>query len=133
VIIEWLTGFTIVIGSGFMLVAALGVLRMPDLLTRMHATTKAGVLGAGLIMIGVALHFASGPVVAKAVAIIAFLILTAPVAAHVIGRAGYFMGLSLWEKTTVDELKGRYDEATHTLTSPPDADTPPDDQGRAGR
>jgi multicomponent Na+:H+ antiporter subunit G len=117
-VIEWLTGFALVSGAAFMLVAALGVLRMPDLLTRMHATTKAGVLGAGLTMVAVALHFGTEPVIAKAVAVIAFLILTAPVAAHAIGRAGYFVGVPLWESTQVDELKGRYDAETHTLASP---------------
>jgi multicomponent Na+:H+ antiporter subunit G len=116
-IVEWLTAFALLAGSGFMLIAALGVLRMPDLLTRMHATTKAGVLGAGLTMVAVALHFGTEPVIAKAVAVIAFLILTAPVAAHAIGRAGYFVGVPLWENTRVDELKGRYDEKTHTLAS----------------
>jgi multicomponent Na+:H+ antiporter subunit G len=116
-VIEWLTAFALLAGSVFMLIAALGVLRMPDLLTRMHATTKAGVLGAGLTMVAVALHFGTEPVIAKAVAVIAFLLLTAPVAAHAIGRAGYFMGVPLWENTQVDELKGRYDEKTHTLAS----------------
>lgn len=117
-IIEVLTSLMLLSGAGFMLVAALGVLRMPDLLTRMHATTKAGVFGASLMMIGVAFHFGSGPVIAKAFAVVVFLILTAPVAAHAIGRAGYFMGVKLWERTHVDELKGRYDDSTHTLESP---------------
>ena len=116
-IIEWLTAFVLLAGSAFMLIAALGVLRMPDLLTRMHATTKAGVLGAGLTMVAVALHFGTEPVIAKAVAVIAFLALTAPVAAHAIGRAGYFVGVPLWESTRVDELQGRYNEDTHTLAS----------------
>jgi multicomponent Na+:H+ antiporter subunit G len=119
-IVEWLTAFALLTGSGFMLIAALGVLRMPDLLTRMHATTKAGVLGAGLTMVAVALHFGTEPVIAKAAAVIAFLILTAPVAAHAIGRAGYFVGVPLWENTLTDELKGRYDEKTHTLASSDD-------------
>ena len=118
-VIVWLTGLALISGSAFMLIAALGVLRMPDLLTRMHAPPKAGVLGAGLTMVAVALHFGTEPVIAKAVAVIAFLILTAPVAAHAIGRAGYFTGVSLWENTRVDELKGRYDEETHTPASPP--------------
>ncbi len=123
-IIEVLTGLMLLSGAGFMLVAAMGVLRMPDLLTRMHATTKAGVFGASLMMIGVALHFGSGPVVAKALAVVIFLILTAPVAAHAIGRAGYFMGVELWDRTRVDELKGRYDDSTHTLASPSTGVTP---------
>lgn len=122
--IEFVTSFFLVVGAGFMLVAGLGVWRMPDLLTRMHATTKAGVLGAGLIMVGAAIYIGQLTVVVKAVAVVAFLVLTAPIAAHAIGRAGYFMGVPLWSKTHTDELEGRYDPETHTLAS---SDKPPGD------
>lgn len=105
-------------GSFFMLVASLGVFRMPDLLTRMHATTKSGVLGAGLIMIGVMLYFMDSSVAFKALAVVAFTTVTSPIAAHAIGRAGYFIGVPLWEKTIKDDLHGRYDEETHVLNSP---------------
>lgn len=104
-------------GCLFMLVAALGVFRMPDLLTRMHATTKSGVLGAGLIMCAVMLFFGESGVTLKALAVMAFTTLTSPIAAHTIGRAGYFIGVPLWEKTLKDELHGRYDEQSHTLRS----------------
>ena len=114
---EGLTAFFLVAGAGFMLIAALGLLRMPDLLTRMHATTKAGVLGAGLIMVGAAIFIGQLTVVVKAIAVIAFLILTAPIAAHALGRAGYFVGVPLWSQTHTDELEGRYDRDTHTLAS----------------
>ncbi len=117
--IDLLVGVLLITGAGFMLVAALGVWRMPDLLTRMHATTKAGVLGAGLILLGVAIHFFDTTVTVRVVAIVGFVMLTAPIAAHAIGRAGYFIGVPLWEGTIKDELKGRYDEAQHTLSSGP--------------
>jgi len=122
VVTEGLTAFFLVAGAGFMLIAALGLLRMPDLLTRMHATTKAGVLGAGLIMVGAAIFIGQLTVVVKAIAVIAFLILTAPIAAHALGRAGYFVGVPLWSETHTDELEGRYDRDTHTLAS--SGDTP---------
>lgn len=104
-------------GTAFMLVAALGVLRLPDLLTRLHATTKAATLGVSLIMLGVALHFGQGGVVARALGVVLFVMLTAPVAAHVIGRAGYFVGSRLWSGTVKDELKPNYDPYTHRLKS----------------
>ncbi len=100
-----------------MILAAIGILRLPDLPTRMHASTKAGALGAMLIMGGVALHFADSAVTARAVAFIVFILLTAPIAAHVIGRAGYFTGIKLWEGTVKDELRERYDPYTHKLNS----------------
>lgn len=106
------------LGAGFMLIAALGLWRMPDLLTRMHATTKAGVLGAGLMLFGLLFLYPDLPVFVRVVAIVGFTMLTAPIAAHVIGRAGYFIGVPLWSGTLKDELKGKYDIDQHTLDSP---------------
>lgn len=110
-------------GALLMLLAAVGALRMPDLLMRMHATTKAGALGCGLIMLAAAVHFGSAEVTARVLAIIAFIMLTAPVAAHMVGRAGYFVGVPLWPHMRRDDLKGRYDPVTHTLECP-DEDEP---------
>jgi multicomponent Na+:H+ antiporter subunit G len=116
--IDLLAGLLLLVGALFMFIAALGLVRMPDLMTRMHATTKSGVLGAGLMLLGVAVYFADAGVLARALAIIIFTMLTAPVAAHAIGRAGYFVGVPFWEGTVKDELKDRYDPDTHILASP---------------
>jgi multicomponent Na+:H+ antiporter subunit G len=116
--IDLLAGLLLLVGTLFMFIAALGLVRMPDLMTRMHATTKSGVLGAGLMLLGVALYFADAGVLARALAIIIFTMLTAPVAAHAIGRAGYFVGVPFWEGTVKDELKDHYDPDTHILASP---------------
>lgn len=115
--IEVLVSFALLLGAALMLLASIGIIRLPDLPTRMHATTKSGALGTSLIMIAVALAFMETAVVARALAIISFIILTAPVAAHVIGRAGYFVGVPLWEGTIKDELKENYDPETHHLRS----------------
>jgi multicomponent Na+:H+ antiporter subunit G len=97
----------IVAGAAFSLVAALGVLRLPDLLMRMHAATKAGTLGAGLMLLATAAAKLDGGVALRAFAALAFLLLTAPVAAHLIGRAAYMSGqVRLWEGTRVDEFRG---------------------------
>ena len=53
----WLSGFLILLGTFFIFTASLGIFRMPDLLMRMHTATKAGSLGVGLILCGVAIHF----------------------------------------------------------------------------
>ena len=92
-------------GTFFVMVAALGVVRMPDIYMRLSAASKASTLGASCILAAVALYFASTAVTGKVVAIIAFTLLTAPVAAHMLGRAAYFSGEPLWEKSTVDELE----------------------------
>jgi multicomponent Na+:H+ antiporter subunit G len=85
--IEIVAGLLVLAGSGFTLVAAIGIVRLPDLLTRMHASTKAGTLGSILVLAAMALVLGTGPVIAKTVAAILFLLLTAPIAAHMIGRA----------------------------------------------
>jgi multicomponent Na+:H+ antiporter subunit G len=113
--IEILSGIFLILGSFFMLLSAVGILRMPDIYTRMSATTKASTLGIGLVLIGTALFWGSVSIVIRSLAIIFFLLLTAPVAAHIIGRAAYFGKIPLWYKTQVDELKGKYDEETHQL------------------
>ena len=116
-------------GALFMALAGLGLLRMPDLFLRMSSTAKAGTLGAGLLLLGAAIHFDNFAISTRAVAIIVFLLLTAPVAAHMIGRAAYFDGVPLWKGTVQDDLHGHYRLSTHTLetTAVPEEDSPPAD------
>lgn len=102
-------------GAFFMLLAGIGVLRMPDLYLRMSSTAKAGTLGSGLILIAAAVHFNDFSITTRTIAIIVFFLLTAPVATHMIGRAAYFDGIPLWEGTIRDELKGHYRKSTHSL------------------
>ena len=75
----------IVAGGAFALIAAIGTLRFPDALSRMHAATKAGAFGAGLLLVAAALHFASLAVALEALLIISLFYLTAPIAAQLIG------------------------------------------------
>jgi multicomponent Na+:H+ antiporter subunit G len=100
----FLVGALAALGTFLMVVAGLGIVRMPDLPTRMHASSKAGTLGAALILIGVAFAFADGAVAVRAVLIIGFLFLTAPVASHVIARAAYRTGVPLSDETVIDEM-----------------------------
>ena len=87
------------IGAIFMLLAAVGVLRMPDLFTRMQPATKGTTLGIACTLLAVAVHFGDSSVTTRALATIAFFFLTAPVTAHLIGRASYFVGVPLWNGT----------------------------------
>ncbi|MFO7786631.1 MAG: monovalent cation/H(+) antiporter subunit G [Halospina sp.] len=104
-------------GAAFMLLAALGILRLPDLPTRMHSSTKAGAMGAMLIMVGVVIGFADWLALARGLAIVLFIMATTPIAAHAIGRAGYMIGVPLWDGTIKDELRENYDTRTHGLRS----------------
>lgn len=103
-----LSGILLLAGAFFVLIAAIGLIRLPDLLMRMHATTKAGTLGAGLILSAVAVTYAQVQIIAMVIATIIFIILTAPVAAHMIGRAAYYVGIDMWPGTVVDELGEAY-------------------------
>lgn len=112
-----------ILGGLLMLLAAVGVVRLPDVFMRMQAATKASALGAGLMVLAVAIFFGDLGTVMRAVLVIAFIFLTAPVSAHLIGRAAYFVGVPLWEGTVIDELRDRYDLQTHKLTGEPEKNT----------
>ena len=114
---DFLVAAFLLSGAFFMLIAAIGIIRLPDLPTRMHASTKAGAMGAMLIMGGVVFSYLEWIAFARAVAIVLFIILTAPIAAHAIGRAAYFVGVPLWDGTIKDELRENYDVETHVLRS----------------
>jgi len=70
-----------------------------------------------LIMGGVVIGFAEWRAFARGVAIVLFIMLTTPIAAHAIGRAGYMVGVPLWDGTIKDELRDNYDLNTHSLQS----------------
>lgn len=93
-----------------MVIAALGLVRLPDLYTRMHAVTKAGTLGIGLVLVAAAVAFGDVSVTTRAMVAILFVLLTAPVSAHMIGRAGYLGGVSLWEGTAYDDWQAGYED-----------------------
>jgi multicomponent Na+:H+ antiporter subunit G len=101
---EVLTAVLMLAGGMFCLVASVGVLRLPDTIIRMHAATKAGTLGSGLMLLALASHYMELSTTLRAFAAIVFLLITAPVAAHLIGRAAYCTRVRLWERTRIDEL-----------------------------
>lgn len=99
----WITGALAWTGAAFVLLAALGVLRMPDMLSRLQAASKAATLGSAFLLGAVAVHFGDPSVLMRAVALGAFLFLTVPIAAHLIARASYLMGTPLSRDTVMDE------------------------------
>lgn len=101
------------IGGAFLAFAAgVGVLRFPDLLSRMHAGTKPQVLGLVLVLLGLALRLRSGGAVWALVLVAVFQLLTAPVGAHMVGRAGYRTGKIREDLLVVDELTTDMERAT---------------------
>lgn len=116
-IFEIIGSILIVTGTLFIFLASVGLLRLPDLYMRMSATTKASTLGVGLILIASAAYYEELDIAVRLLVILIFLFSTAPIAAHMIGRASYFEGIPLWKNSVSDDLKDKYDKKTHTLLS----------------
>lgn len=109
-------------GGSLMLLAGIGVVRMPDVYMRVSAAAKASTLGAGCLLLAVAVHFDMTHMTARALAVLAFIFITAPVGGHMICRAAYLYGVPLWAGSVTDQLSGRYEQHTHRLRSlPPEA------------
>jgi len=94
----------LLLGSALNLVAAIAVLRFRDLLSRQHAATKPQVLGLILAMLGMALIVGNVTLAWTAALVVAFQLVTAPISAHMIGRAGYRTGSVVSSDLVVDEL-----------------------------
>lgn len=106
----WISGGLFIIGATLALLAGIGVLRMPDVFTRMQASTKASTLGLGCLLAAASLRNPELSFVIRAGSIAAFMLLTTAVSAHVIARAAARGGAPLWEGTVVDERPTRDDE-----------------------
>lgn len=99
-------GALCLIGAFFVLVAAVGVLRLNDLYMRMHAASKAGTLGSGVLLVALAFYSEDTAVVLRALAGVVFFLLTAPISAHLLARASYMVGYKPCDLTTTDALSG---------------------------
>ncbi|MCP8897052.1 monovalent cation/H(+) antiporter subunit G [Shinella daejeonensis] len=95
----------LVAGGIFTFLAALGLLRLPDVYTRMHAASKAGTVGSGLMLLAAGIHSLDIVVFARAIAGFVFFILTAPIAAHLVAKAAHEAGYRLTRFTVLDEMR----------------------------
>ena len=102
---EIVSAVLVYIGVAFMVIASVGLLRMPDFYIRMSAITKAASLGVGFIVLGVAVYFNTAAILVKSLAIILFIFLTSPVSAHVIARAAFRDKVPFWKKTVLEDFK----------------------------
>ena len=105
----WAVIVTVLLLSGalFSLIAAIGIVRLPDLYSRMHAASKAGTVGSGLLLLAVGIHSQDMSVLARALAGFVFFVLTAPIAAHLLARAAHKAGHRLTPPSVRDELLAR--------------------------
>jgi multicomponent Na+:H+ antiporter subunit G len=103
-VVAFLSSLLMLLGSLCVLLAAVGIVRMPDLFTRLQAASKASTLGAILILAAVAVQFAEVALAARVLVVIVFLALTTPLGAHLIARAAYLRGSRMLDAGAVDEL-----------------------------
>lgn len=130
-----LAALALIGGALLCLLASVGVLRLPDVFTRLHAATKAGVVGTGLVLVGVAAIDGTLATWIKIVVAVFFLLATTPVAGHVLGRAAYLSGASTWSGTAADHLaavlrRGRFEPGSF---EPPLSSLPKPGEARVDR
>lgn len=102
--VDILVAIMLLIGSFFVLVAAIGLVRLEDVYMRMHAASKAGTLGSGVLLLALAVASQELDVVTRAIAGVIFFLLTAPLSAHLLARAAYLVGYRPCKATYRDEL-----------------------------
>lgn len=110
-VLDTLTGVCLVLGAFLSLAAGVGLLRFPDAIARMHATTKPQILGLIFIVAAIALQDRRWTTLFVLLTILLFQMVTAPISAHMVGRAGYRTGVVAPGSLLVDELKDAIDAA----------------------
>ena len=102
VVQNYVAAALVLIGSLFALTASIGLLRLPDFYTRMHAASKAGTLGSCVMLIALAVYADDVAVTLRALGGVIFFLLTAPVSAHLLAKAAHGSGLKLWKMSVFD-------------------------------
>ena len=117
-ILNLLGAIFLLLGGVLSLAAGVGLLRFPDALSRLHAATKPQVLGLVFIVVALAISSRSLTVLFALVPVVLFQMLTAPIAAHMIGRAGYRTKNFRRELLAVDELEEAVARASEGESAP---------------
>ncbi|WP_059102700.1 monovalent cation/H(+) antiporter subunit G [Shouchella shacheensis] len=110
--IEWIVSIFVIVGGFFSLLAGIGLIRLPDVYARLHATGKNSTFGVVTIMLGTFLYFLieNEMFIGKLLLTILFVFITAPVAALMISRSAYRTGVPLHPTSVRDEMKPFYEE-----------------------
>lgn len=101
----------LLLGGLMSLAAGIGLIRFPDAIARMHATTKPQVLGLACVLIAIGLQNPSWATALMLLPILGFQMATAPISAHMVGRAGYRTNVMVRERILVDELEEAIERA----------------------
>lgn len=110
-VLDVLTGVCILLGAFLSLAAGIGLIRFPDAIARMHATTKPQIAGLSFIIAAIVLQDRTWGTFWLLIVVLPFQMLTAPIAAHMVGRAGYRTDIIRRERIYVDELRDAVEQA----------------------
>ncbi|MBX3094278.1 MAG: monovalent cation/H(+) antiporter subunit G [Cryobacterium sp.] len=110
-VLDLLTGVFVLVGAFLSLAAGIGLIRFPDAIARMHATTKPQIAGITFIIAGLVLQDRTWQTFWILFAVLFFQLLTAPISAHMVGRAGYRTGVMKRDRIFVDELRDAVEHA----------------------
>jgi multicomponent Na+:H+ antiporter subunit G len=102
---DWIIAILIIAGSLFMLVAALGIVKLQDVYMRMHAITKASSLSIVLFLLAVIVHIPTLSVILGSVAVMVFIISTAPIASHMIARVSQIIGIPMAKGAVMNAIE----------------------------
>jgi multicomponent Na+:H+ antiporter subunit G len=114
---EIVISILLIIGTFFILSGSIGIIRFPDVYTRLHAATKASTLGVASLLIGAFIYMAYDEhiISGKLILGIIFVLLTAPVSGHMISRAAHRSGVKLWEGSAKDDYEEKINEIKKKL------------------
>lgn len=111
-IIDLAAGIALLLGAALSMTAGLGLIRFPDALSRLHAATKPQILGLIFMVLAVALDSRSWATLLALVPVVVFQMLTAPISAHMVGRAGYRTGNFRADTLLLDDLDAAVERAS---------------------
>jgi len=97
-LVHVLTIVLAMLGGLFFLAGTLGLLRLPDFYSRVHAATKCDTVGAGAILLALAIHVAPHPEAMKILALLLLVLLSSPTSGHALARAAHHTGLAPWRR-----------------------------------
>ncbi|WP_333608858.1 Na+/H+ antiporter subunit G [Arsukibacterium sp.] len=123
---EWAVAFFLLLGGSFVLIGSIGLVRMPDFFMRLHGPTKATTLGMGGILLGSIFYFSMSPetISVHELLITLFLLITAPVSAHMLIKTALHHRLKAVEHTLGEqELKRGQAHASKAGNRSPDAES----------
>lgn len=93
----------LLVGAVFSLLGAIGLLRLPDVYTRLHAASKAGIVGAGLMLVAAGLAAGEGAILLRALLGVVFMLLATPLSAHLLARAARKSGVEADPRTSIEQ------------------------------